>query len=148
MSKLKIKLSLEHFHWPLWNADKSQGSTKWALALNDISFRLPSMIHGGPIVALRCNDIITWAVRLHWYVSRFGLAVRRLAGRRKDLGSIPLRLSFLFRKVVVCGHCPHSSGAVWESRWSSWAVCPNEPSGFRGRKAILNHASALVTTCP
>ena len=25
-------------------------------------------------------------------------------GKRKDLGSIPLRLSFLFRKVVVCGH--------------------------------------------
>ena len=23
----------------------------------------------------------------------------------KDLGSIPLRLSFLFKKVVVCGHC-------------------------------------------
>ena len=38
-------------------------------------------------------------------VSRFGLAVRRYAGKRKDLGSIPLRLSFLFRKVVVCGHC-------------------------------------------
>ena len=42
----------------------------------------------------------------------------------------------------------HSSGAVWESRWPSWAVRPNEPSGFRGRKAILNHASALVTACP
>ena len=42
----------------------------------------------------------------------------------------------------------HSSGAVWESRWPSWAVCPNEPSGFRGRKELLNHASALVTTCP
>ena len=42
----------------------------------------------------------------------------------------------------------HSSGAVWESRWTSWAVRPNEPSGFRGRKDILNHASALVTTCP
>ena len=40
----------------------------------------------------------------------------------------------------------HSSGAV--SRWPSWAVRPNEPSGFRGRKAILNHASALVTACP
>ena len=26
-----------------------------------------------------------------------------------------------------------------------WAVRPNEPSGFRGRKAILNHASALVS---
>ena len=41
-----------------------------------------------------------------------------------------------------------SSGAVWESRWPSWAVRPNEPSGFRGRKAIMNHASALVTACP
>ena len=26
--------------------------------------------------------------------------------------------------------------------------CPNEPSGFRGRKDLLNHASALVTACP
>ena len=43
---------------------------------------------------------------------------------------------------------PHSSGAVWESRWPSWAVRPNEPSGFRGRKAILNRASALVSACP
>ena len=38
-------------------------------------------------------------------VSRFGLAVRRKAGKRKDLGSIPLWLSFLFKRVVVCGHC-------------------------------------------
>ena len=36
-------------------------------------------------------------------VSRFGLAVRRLAGKQRDLGSILLRLSFLFKKVVVCG---------------------------------------------
>ena len=42
----------------------------------------------------------------------------------------------------------HSSGAVWKSRWTSWAVRPNEPSGFRGRKDLLNRASALVTTCP
>ena len=42
----------------------------------------------------------------------------------------------------------HSSGAVWESRWPSWAVRPNKPSGFRGRKELLNRASALVTTCP
>ena len=27
------------------------------------------------------------------------------SGKRKDLGSIPLRLSFPFKKVVVCGHC-------------------------------------------
>ena len=38
-------------------------------------------------------------------VSRFGPAVRRQAGKRKDFGSNPLRLSFLFKKVVVCGHC-------------------------------------------
>jgi len=35
-----------------------------------------------------------------------------------------------------------------ESRWPSWAVCPNKPSGFHGRKAILNHALALVSACP
>ena len=34
----------------------------------------------------------------------------------------------------------HSSGAVWESRWPSWAVRPNEPSGFREHKELLNHA--------
>ena len=34
-----------------------------------------------------------------------------------------------------------------ESRWPSWVVRPNEPSGFRGRKELLNRASALVT-CP
>ena len=39
-------------------------------------------------------------------MSRFGLARgKALAGKRKDLGSILLRLSFLFKKVVVCGHC-------------------------------------------
>ena len=48
--------------------------------------------------------------------------------------------------TLGCGY--HSSGAVWESRWPSWAVRPNEPSGFRGRKAILNRASALVSACP
>ena len=36
-------------------------------------------------------------------VNRFGLAVRRQAGKQKGLGSIPFRLSFLFKKVVVCG---------------------------------------------
>ena len=40
----------------------------------------------------------------------------------------------------------YSSGAVWESRWTSWGVRPNEPSGFRGRKDLLNRASAQVTT--
>ena len=51
-------------------------------------------------------------------------------------------------KHVWLDHGSHSSGAVWESRWPSWAVRSNEPSGFRGRKVILNHASALVSACP
>ena len=52
-------------------------------------------------------------------------------------------------KILCCQmFFPHSSGAVWEWRWTSWAVRPNEPSGFRGRKDLLHRASALVTTCP
>ena len=59
----------------------------------------------------------------------------------------------LWNKTVyqTLSHClvrDLSSGTVWESRWTSWAVRPNEPSGFRGRKDLLHHASALVTTCP
>ena len=36
-------------------------------------------------------------------MSRFGLATRRQAGKQKE-SSIPLLISFLFKKVVVCGH--------------------------------------------
>ena len=44
--------------------------------------------------------------------------------------------------IKELGHCRYrqSSGAVWKSRWPSWAFRPNEPYGFYGRKAILNHA--------
>ena len=38
-------------------------------------------------------------------MSWFGLAVRRLAGKQEGSGSIPLRLSLPFKKVVVGGHC-------------------------------------------
>ena len=38
-------------------------------------------------------------------MSWFGMVVRRQAGKQKDLGSIPLQLSFLFKKVVVHQHC-------------------------------------------
>ena len=74
------------------------------------------------------------------------------------------RCILTLRKTIVCGPCPvffcwvhipssfsawsYSSGAVWESRWTSWAVRPNEPYGFLGHKDLLNRASALVTSCP
>ena len=35
----------------------------------------------------------------------------------------------------------HSSGAVWESRWTSWAVRPNEPSGLMSRFIICEGQS-------
>ena len=63
-------------------------------------------------------------------------------------------LSFFFSILTIyiyafcLIHLCHSSGAVWESRWPSWAVRPNEPSGFHGCKELLHRASALVTTCP
>ena len=47
----------------------------------------------------------TWTALRLKLVSRFGLAVRFWAGKQKDLSSNLLRLSFLFKKVVVCGHC-------------------------------------------
>ena len=31
--------------------------------------------------------------------------------------------------------------------WPSWAFRPSEPYGFRGLKAVLNHAHALVSAC-
>ena len=45
---------------------------------------------------------------VHIYIYIYGEPVwpSGKAGKRKNLGSIPLRLSFLFKKVVVCGHCP------------------------------------------
>ena len=51
------------------------------------------------------GDYVDIIIIIICLVSRFGLAVRRQAGKRKDLGSIPRRFSFLFKKVVVCGHC-------------------------------------------
>ena len=45
-------------------------------------------------------------------VSRFGLAVRRRAAGKQDLGSNPLRLSFLFKScglwTLSCDFVPHS----------------------------------------
>ena len=50
-------------------------------------------------------------------------------------------LLVLALKIIVQELCESRGGRP------SWAVRPNEPSGFRrGRKAILNHAS--ITACP
>ena len=49
---------------------------------------------------------------LQGIVSRYGLAVRRSAGKQRDLGSNPLRLSFLFKScglwTLSCEFVPHN----------------------------------------
>ena len=37
-----------------------------------------------------------------------------------------------------------NSGAAWKLRWPSWAPRPNEPYGFCGLKATLNHSLSLI----
>ena len=61
-------------------------------------------------------------------VSRFGLAVRREAGKRRDLGSNPLRLSFLFKS---CGLwlCPSQ---LWNIKMALIAACPPWCIGHSG----------------
>ena len=48
--------------------------------------------------------------------------------------------SLLHQDFTWSWQVSESSGAVWESRWPSWAPRPNEPYGFCGRKATVNHA--------
>jgi len=46
------------------------------------------------------------------------------------------------RKIIVQELCESRGGRPGLS------VLTDEPSGFRGRKDLLNRASALVTACP
>ena len=48
-------------------------------------------------------------------------------------------MTVAIKKLIVQELCESRGGRP---------VCPNEPSGFRGRKDLLQGASALVTTCP
>ena len=51
--------------------------------------------------------------------------------------------ALLLRELFIVRKLCESPG-----QWPSWAFRPNEPYGFRGCKAILNHVQALVTVCP
>ena len=46
------------------------------------------------------------------HVSRFGLAVRRHAGKQRDLGSNPLRLSFLFKSCGLWNYSDLKMGLI------------------------------------
>ena len=54
-------------------------------------------------------DWLEKGLRMRWLlkclVSQFGLAVMHWASKQKGISLIPLWLSLLFKKVVICRHC-------------------------------------------
>ena len=53
-------------------------------------------------------------------------------------------------EILVCikDKCDKTHFSIVQELRESRGGRPNEPSGFRGCKAILNHALALVSACP
>ena len=102
-----------------------------------------------------------WQVRRRWHSSIFHRSIPWFTSEVANPQIWPVRqklrlpeAGFFGCRLTAGGRVyfcilAYRSGAVRESRWTSWAVRPNETSGFRGRrKDLLNRASALVTTCP
>jgi len=75
-------------------------------------------------------------------MSRFGLAVKRLACRQ-DLGSIPFRLSFFFKKVVVCGHCLVTLSLTINEHQNG---CPSECRSHSGGDSVALGIVSLSLT--
>ena len=89
--------------------------------------------------------IILLFCRLTYNASAYITTCYSATGRKYNAGAC-ISLSYLLCYQAI--DINHSSGAVRESRWPSWTVHPNEPSGFRGHKELLNHAHGLVSACP
>ena len=124
-------------HDPLWKCCKRQHWTHYGNAAKGNTWPIMEMLQKATLDLLRkCYKM--WLCYKTHRLSNCGSATKV---------SIWPTMKML-QKAALKPLWKHSSGAVWESRWTSWAVRPNEPSGFRGRKDLLHHASALVTTCP
>ena len=128
------------------------GGSVWLYEAVLLVFALYTMV-------LSCTYVmyyVLYCVLSYWYLLRSHKANSCYSQTIKFLYSvfrIPCQSTEDYENTKTTSHVSpsyqvHSSGAVWESRWTSWAVRPNEPSGFRGRKELLNRALALVTTCP
>ena len=83
--------------------------SKESTLLKDVVFSGGSVFGGGGGGGGVGKSIKQQSV-LNLGVSRFGLAVRRQAGKQRDLGSNPLRLFFLFLSyglwTLSCELCP------------------------------------------
>ena len=72
----------------------------------------------------------------------FGTRIRRIGKHSSVACRLCLRRPISWRGVIVQELCESRGGRP------GLAVLTSLLSGFRGRKAILNHASALVSACP
>jgi len=98
------------------------------------------------IKSLLSYGIVPWIGHIN--AKEEGSLVGTVLGPRRRKAELCFPLICSWNSKLKSQSGPQSSGTVWKSRWPSWAFCPNEPYGFCGRKATLNHASALVTVCP
>ena len=66
------------------------------------------------------------------------------------LGESFMALTYKVSKLARCA--PHSSGAVWKSRWPSWAPIPNNPTVSMDvmQHSTINSgpAASSLTQCP
>ena len=71
---------------------------------------IPSLI--SLIVSVDVKHHVYFSLALRTLVGRFGLAAKRQAGKQRDPGSNPLRLSFLLKRCglwsLSCDFVPHN----------------------------------------
>jgi len=114
------KINYSHFFWGGWC-----GVLKWGNVRRHKRVISASTIDFRPTLMYESTSADLWQQRLTSFCAVCGVL-------------------FYYKRESTTGHS--SSGAVWESRWTSWAVRPNGPSGFRGHKDL--HARTLVSACP
>ena len=90
---------------------------------------------GRPRLTVLTNFLVSVDVKLYWTVLRHW---SQLFPNMSTKTSEDIKQHFIIigSFLIVQELCESRGGR------------PNEPSGFRGRKELLNRASALVTTCP
>ena len=83
-----------------------------------------------------------------WGVCRFRLEKKSACVKRRDgyaagIISFKVRLIFSAFKQPKRRRKCQSSGAVWKSRWTSWAPVPNKPAGCVDVKQHFNQRRKL-----
>ena len=107
-----------HFFFPLLLHVKGPQSNGWSFWHLDTWWGFCPKV---PLISVN-STANSWGTEMGW-------------GRGMGMGVGGL--SWVIGRRPLTQKC-QSSGAVWKSRWPSWAFRPNESYGFCGRKATLN----------